>query len=1211
MGPAIVLVGLCVSCTWGSALDKAAQEAVVLKEGLLLDRVGQYGTRAVYTDPLVSEIIHGRWTAPQAGQKVQDPDGRAVAWQAVQANDKGWFEGPGQSGYLYLTIPCDQPRCVLLNVMGPGMLYVNGEPRVGSCYASKDQYESWETNFNMTFLPVRLQVGTNGLLVQRAWRSGGRVKVAVLESPPLALNPRDTTVPDLAIGQDVNAVGGVVVINASEQPCVDLALEMRWPSGATERTTVPRIEALSLRKVSFPLRHPRFERAGSVACQLDLLRGQEHLDSMALQLEVKSAEQPQMRTFVSDIDGSVQYYALREALPRPGQAGVPALVLSVHGAGVQALGQAAAYASKSWCHIVSPTNRRPYGFDWEDWGRLDSLEVLDQVKRSLAFDPSRVYLTGHSMGGHGTWILGSTYPDRFAAIGPSAGWISFWSYRGAQRPETLGPVAKVLLRAETPSDTIRLSPNLRDTGVYILHGGADDVVRPDQARQMVDHLQTFHHDWIYHEEPGQGHWWDLSEDEPGADCVDWAPMFDFFARHRLPGPEEVRQVSFTTANPGVSAWCHWVGIEAQQVPLALSRVDLRFYPGRQGVAGTTENVSRLCLRLKGMVPDTGAHLRVEIDGQRLDGICPTPATCQVWLRRNGSQWQVVERPSPGLKGPHRYGPFKDAFRHRMVFVYGTAGSPQETAWAWAKARFDAELWWYQGNGAVDVLPDAAFDPAAEPDRGVILYGNADTHRSWQALLGDSPVQVTRRRVTCGERSVEAPDLACLFLRPRRGSDVACVGVVSGTGLAGLRLTDRFTYLQAGSSFPDCTIVSSRMLTEGLGGVEAAGFFGEDWSVEKGDFAWAGAEAEAPKDRALPADVGPDPRGYVHPRGYVCHRTTAPLEIDGRLDELAWTQAAWTEPFVDIQGTRGAPTPRFETRAKMLWDDKCLYIGAVLEDPHVWATLTERNAVIFNDNDFEVFLDPDGDSHRYFEFEMNALNTVWNLFLDRPYKHGGTARVREMPGQRSAVFVKGTLNDPCDTDQYWSVEIAMPFEAMAEHARCACPPRDGDQWRIDFSRVEWHHQVREGLYDRVPARGSELKEGSREDNWVWSAQGAVNMHRPETWGYVQFSAEPVGEEVPFRPDPLAPARYLLHRVLYAQQAHLAQKGSYATSLSALGLEDLWHPSLNGPIRLTGEGQTYTVEAQVRLDAGRTEILRLHQDGWLERTEAVKDRKESAQ
>src|SRR5207247_5901391 len=108
---------------------------------------------------------------------------------------------------------------------------------------------------------------------------------------------------------------------------------------------------------------------------------------------------------------------------------------------------------------------------------------------------------------------------------------------------------------------------------------------------------------------------------------------------------------------------------------------------------------------------------------------------------------------------------------------------------------------------------------------------------------------------------------------------------------------------------------------------------------------------------------------IQPRGYVCARTSVPVKIDGKLDEPAWRTAPWTEDFVDIEG-EAAPKPRFRTRAKMLWDDNYFYVGVELEEPHVWATLTQRDSVIFHDNDFEVFIDPDGDTHDYYEFEIN-------------------------------------------------------------------------------------------------------------------------------------------------------------------------------------------------------------------------------------------------
>ena len=170
-----------------------------------------------------------------------------------------------------------------------------------------------------------------------------------------------------------------------------------------------------------------------------------------------------------------------------------------------------------------------------------------------------------------------------------------------------------------------------------------------------------------------------------------------------------------------------------------------------------------------------------------------------------------------------------------------------------------------------------------------------------------------------------------------------------------------------------------------------------------------------------------------PKGYICCRATAPIRIDGRLDEDAWKLAPWTDDFVDIQGD-ARPQPRFRTRAKMLWDDSYFYVAAVLEEPHVWGTLTKHDSVIFQDNDFEIFIDPDGDNHEYYELEINALNTEWDLFLKKPYRDGGPAiNEWEVPGLKKAVHVDGTLNNAKDTDKSWSVEFAIPWKVLAEYA----------------------------------------------------------------------------------------------------------------------------------------------------------------------------------
>jgi Carbohydrate family 9 binding domain-like len=325
--------------------------------------------------------------------------------------------------------------------------------------------------------------------------------------------------------------------------------------------------------------------------------------------------------------------------------------------------------------------------------------------------------------------------------------------------------------------------------------------------------------------------------------------------------------------------------------------------------------------------------------------------------------------------------------------------------------------------------------------------------------------------------------------------------------------------------------------------------------------------------------------YVPPKGYLCHRSSGPIHIDGKLDEAAWQQAPWTDDFVDIEGD-AKPKPRFRTRAKMLWDDRYFYVAAELEEPHVWGTLTEHDSVIFHDNDFEVFIDPDGDNHEYYEFEINALNTSWDLLLPRPYKDDGKAvNSWEIPGLKTAVNIRGTLNDPTDIDQGWTVELAFPWKVLGELAYRPAPPRDGDQWRVNLSRVEWRHEIAGGKYRKVP--------DTKEDNWVWSPQGVVNMHRPETWGYVQFTTAKAGE-ARFRPDPAGPARQALHAIYYAQQDYRKKHGRWAKNLAELGVAVMTHESIDGPPRIEVAGDLFQVAVDVRLPDGKRRKWSIRQD-----------------
>jgi hypothetical protein len=390
----------------------------------------------------------------------------------------------------------------------------------------------------------------------------------------------------------------------------------------------------------------------------------------------------------------------------------------------------------------------------------------------------------------------------------------------------------MLQRAGAPGDTLKLLRNLGRDGVYVLHGEADDNVPVTEARAMRKALGTFHSDFVYYERPGAGHWW-------GSECVDWPPLFDFLERHTQPDSNALRKVDFTTASPGVSSRCDWAEITNQAHALQPSHIILTLDAEHRTISGTTENVTRLALNCRALPGDK--PIRVKIDGQTLADI-PHPANdTRLWLVRDGEKWSIGSPPKSAIKNPDRYGPFKDAFRNHMLFVYGTVGTPEENAAAFAKARFDAEMFWYRGNASVELRADKDFYSTDDIEHSVILYGNADTNASWEQLLQYAPIAVQRGVVRIGKRELKGADLACLFAVPRPHSERGMVAAVSGTGLAGLRLTERIPYFLSGVGVPDCVVLGSDTLSRGVAGVRVAGFFGTDWKVETGDWVWQTSE----------------------------------------------------------------------------------------------------------------------------------------------------------------------------------------------------------------------------------------------------------------------------------------------------------------------------------------------------------------------------------
>jgi len=192
--------------------------------------------------------------------------------------------------------------------------------------------------------------------------------------------------------------------------------------------------------------------------------------------------------------------------------------------------------------------------------------------------------------------------------------------------------------------------------------------------------------------------------------------------------------------------------------------------------------------------------------------------------------------------------------------------------------------------------------------------------------------------------------------------------------------------------------------------------------------------------------------------------------------------------------------------------------------------------------------------------VNALGTAWDLLLMKPYRDGGPAiNSWDIAGLRVGVDVRGTINRPGDRDDGWIVEMAMPWKTLREAAPDHRQPNGGDRWRVNFSRVQWQVDVVDRRYVKRTKPGT--KDPLPEDNWVWSPQGAVNMHMPERWGVVLFSSVVAGlGEESIVEDPNERVKWALRRLYYRQRNFRDANGRYATSLDALRAADQATPSL---------------------------------------------------
>ncbi len=784
----------------------------VFEEGLVLEQAARSGVLFGSQDMVAWHLANNSFTTPVEGEELANYTGTdaPLKWSAISADTAQVFRGSNlRRGYLYTSFDAPVEEVVLLGATGHTRVYINGMVQEGDHY-----------DFGYTLIPFRLKKGMNQF-VYTPGRFGRVAAKLVVPAKEVMLINRDLTLPDVINGESEEKWGAVRLLNATDKDLEGLKIQCILETGERATFATDAVMPMAVRKVKFRIPGAKdASKTGSLKATLILSDGRgRELDRTEIELQQRSVTDHHERTFISQIDGSVQYYSVA---PSTEVADGQALVLSVHGASVEARNQARAYKKKDWAHIVAPTNRRPFGFNWEEWGRIDAMEVLAEAKAVFKTEDSLTYLTGHSMGGHGTWYLGVAYPDQFAAIAPCASYPDIIGYRRGATDSILEADRHYnqIKRAANAGRTLSLKRNYLQSGVYILHGDADNVVSVDQARLMRSTLGEFHNNFSYYEYPGGSHWY-------GDHSVDWFAIFDYFKWHAIPAAKNVQHLEFHTASPAVSAQNYWVRVEQQ--PKSWDFSNVVFDVQGDSIIGSVENVSVLTLNLSKLNLDNDPI--VMVNGTSIQGRKGIDLT----IENAGDGWKSVENVDVADKYSLRHGGFKTAFDNHVVFVYATGGSKEENAWYLNKARFDAETFLYRGNASIDVVSDKAFNAKDYKDRNVIIYGNASNNMAWKKVLRAALLHVADGEIRFGGEVLKGDDLGVYFVYPRFDSATASVGVVAGTGLKGMKATYANNYFSGITGFPDVMVFSADFLKTGLEDIKISGFFGSDWSIEKGAF----------------------------------------------------------------------------------------------------------------------------------------------------------------------------------------------------------------------------------------------------------------------------------------------------------------------------------------------------------------------------------------
>ncbi len=632
----------------------------------------------VANDPGEAAVRGGTFDWPSTGT-----DESGVTWFDVDPNEDGNIGGFSANAAWAVARLEDRPDVgdrLVIRANGTSGVYVGSHLQPGYFYG--------HGRVRVPGVPSE----DNSLVVFRSLRYRDMVLQVWSTTDELWMNTMDLTAPDLVVGETGEHWLGVPVLNLVRRYLPNVrcdVVESDWFEATS--TTFPSIGPATVSQLGCLLRlkdAPTDPETPLTATLHIVAPGLEFSYQRDVEITVTDPAAAYWQTFIDPTDGSVQRYGVLRPSDYDPDRDDYALYLSLHGAGVQGKGQAGAYSAKDWAFIIAPTNRHEFGFDWEEWGRFNALAAMDDAIARFDTDPTKQYLGGHSMGGHGTWHVGVTTPGRFSTVAPSAGWESFYTYGGGSVP------TGAFGRSRAHSQTLNYIDNLEQRGAFVIHGTADDNVPFSEGETMFAAVSEVTDDAHNHWEEGAGHWWDADPDEPGADCVDWEPMFEWAREHER-DPTEL-DFYFRSPSPAYSPVHSYVTISSAESMYADVEVTSE-QTDEDSVMLLTENVRTLIL-------DGDALLAKGIAEVTIDGALVTV-----------TEGPITNGPASG-KQHDVYGPYNQVYRRPFCYVYADGG-------LWAEySSFLTSYWAILGNGRACGVPYSELTDAIAADYQLVYVG---------------------------------------------------------------------------------------------------------------------------------------------------------------------------------------------------------------------------------------------------------------------------------------------------------------------------------------------------------------------------------------------------------------------------------------------------------------------------------------------------------